>query len=881
MYFLSNVRLWVRSLLRKEQLDEELKQELEFHLAEQKAEYTASGVDPDDAAAAAHRLFGSRSSFEEECRDQRLTRWLEDFLQDTRYAWRSFAKAPGFALVAVITLALGIGANAAFFSAAYGILFRPLPYPNPARLVDLDNGIAGIGPITALRDLARTVDYAGYAPNENRTLEQGGQAVRVPVAAVTWNLSRVLGVSPVRGRWFRDVEERAGRNRVAVVSDRMWRAQFGADPGILGRPISLNEESFEIVGVMPPGFAFPSADTDLWVPVRLDPKEIGYEWGGSNLWPIGRMRDGMTLPAAQAELKPAIDRIRSMFPWRMPDAWGVGAQVAAHSESVVKDVRPKLLALSIASLLLLLIACGNVANLLLARSVKREREFAMRQALGARFGRLLRQMLTENTILALAGGIVGFLASALILKVLPLLLPRTTPRLQEITPDSVLVMAAVASMLLTVLLFGFAPVVQALRQALQRGHASPIGGKAVTATKRMAAISLTLIGVELALATALLIGAGLMGRTLWRLANVDAGVRSTGVVTARISAGPSRCGNADRCLALLESVNRTLIEQPGVRSVNWSNTAPLDQDISAMAVEIQDHPKPPGAPAYVLWNTSITPGYFHALGIPLKAGRDFTSEDRHDRSPVMIIDASTAHRFWPHESAIGKRIRAMADLRWRTIVGVVGDVAQYSLTGFPNWIDGVQYLPFSQFMPLTTSGFESTMLVESSRPQEAMALADAVRRRLPDVVVSRIRSLEGIRSESVVDQRSTAWLLALFAGLGLVLGVAGVYGVISHRAAQRTREIGIRIALGASAGRVAGMIVLETLAVSAAGAGLGVVAAFGLSRFLRSLLFGIGTNDSLTLLVCPAVLMVAAMLAAAIPGVRASRTDPAVTLREE
>ncbi len=546
------------------------------------------------------------------------------------------------------------------------------------------------------------------------------------------------------------------------------------------------------------------------------------------------------------------------------------------SETLVKDVRPKLFALSTAALLLLLIACGNVANLLLARAMRREREFAMREALGARRSRLLRQLMTENLVLVAMGGAAGLLTAALIMKGLPLLLPTDTPRLHEIVPDPTLAVVAGLSMLLTCLLFSVAPAMQLLRVRRES-----LIGRAVTSSKRTSGASLALIGIELALATTLLIGAGLMGRTLWHFATVDSGVHATGVIAARISAGPSRCANPERCWALLQELDQTLIELPGVRSVNWSNTAPLDKQISATAVAIQDHPKPPGAPAYVIWQSAVTPGYFRALGISLVAGRVFSDADRRGALPVMLISESTAKRFWPNESPIGKRIRPMADADWRTIIGVVADVAQYSLAGFPPWIDGMQYVPLAQSLPRVAQGIQLVMYIHSSQPQGAAALVSAVRKRFPDVVVSGITSLKGIRSESVADQRSTAWLLALFAGLGLVLGVAGVHGVISHRAAQRRREIGIRMALGASAGRVVGMVLQETAIVSLAGASAGVAAALGLSRFLRSLLFGVTSHDALTFVVCPAVLLLAALLAAAAPGLRASRTDPALTLREE
>ncbi len=500
----------------------------------------------------------------------------------------------------------------------------------------------------------------------------------------------------------------------------------------------------------------------------------------------------------------------------------------------------------------------------------------MREALGARRSRLLRQVISENLILAFAGGVTGLFGAALIIKLLPALLPTDTPRLGEIIPDPGLVIAGVLTMLLTMMVFSPVPVIQLFRQ-----HRGPLIGRAVTASQRSTNISLALVGVELALATALLIGAGLMGRTLWQLSQVDSGVHSTGVTTARVSAGPSRCGTKERCWAMIRDLNGALMKLPGARSVNWSNAAPLDKDISATAVAIQDHPKAPSEPAFVMWNTAATAGYFRALGVPLLAGRLFTDGDRAGTAPVMIVSESTAKRFWPHQSAIGKRIRPVADRDWRTVVGVVGDIAQYSLTGFPSWIDGVEYLPLSQVLPSVTQSIQLTLLFESSPPQTAAALIGAVRERFPDVVLSKVRSLEGIRSESVADQRSTARLLVLFAALGLLLGVAGVYGVISHRAALRTHEIGIRMALGAGAGTVMQMILRETLLVSLGGTAAGIAVAFGLSRYLRTLLFGVTTHDTTTLLVCPAALLAAALLAAIVPGLRASRTDPAVTLREE
>ena len=807
---------------------------------------------------------------------QHPTLWLEDFAKDLRYAARSFAQSPGFSAVAILTLALGIGATTVFFSASYGILFRPLPYPQPERLLDMEDGIGGIGPVTTLRDLSRTVDYAGYSPNVALNLQTGGEASRVLGSTATANLLRVLRVKPARGRWFSDDEELAGRDQAAVISDRTWHERFHADPALVGKRIQLNEKSVEIIGIMPAGFAFPSPDTELWIPIGRDPRNVGLMWGGGNLFAIGRLKDGVSLAAAQNELTPTINKIRPLFPWRMPDAWGSEAHLVARGEAVVKDVRPKLFALSTAALLLLLIACGNVANLLLARTLRRDREFALREALGAGRGRILRQLVAESVLLVTVGGAVSLVLTVVLLSVLPLLLPPETPRLSELSLDGTVLGIAVASMLLTVILFGAAPLFR-----LRVTNRESLVGRAISSSRQNSRLSLGLIAVELSLATTLLIAAGLMGRTLWQLARVDSGVHANGMISAQISAGPSRCPNAAGCLALLEKVSEKMLTVPGVRSVNWSNTAPLSKEFAAIAVEIRDLPKPPGAPAWVNYQNTATPDYFRALGIPLLAGRFFTDADREGAQPVMILSRASARRFFPNESAIGKLIRPMSETQWRTVVGVVGDVSQYALTGFPDWIDGVQYLPVAQYLPRSASSLDEAMLVETANVNVAGAIAAAVHQSFPDIVVARVLPLTALRAESITDQRSTALLLTLFAVLGLLLGVAGVYGVISNRAAQRTVEIGIRIALGASPGSVIGLVLKETAVVAVVGIGCGTAIAFCLTRFLRSLLFGVSMHDPLTLSVLPALLLMAALVAAAVPGWRVSRTDPSLTLRQE
>jgi predicted permease len=862
--------LRVRSLFRREQLDDQLSDEFAFHLAEQKAELMDQGMSEREAEREARRLFGPLLPLREQCRETRRTQWLEDIALDTQFTLRSLRASKSFSVIAILTLALGIGANTAFFSTAYGILFRPLPYPQPEQLVDVVDGPSGIGPVTALRSLAKAADYAGYFPPEPANLQLPGESVRVYASRVSFNLAPVLGVRPQFGRWFRAAEERAAAPVPVVLSHQYWRTRFAADPAILHKQILLDEKLHQIIGVMPASFSFPSPQTEIWLPIDTDPRLAGQLWGNGGFRTIGRLGPHATLASAQSEIRPLAAVIRGQFPWPMPDAWGASAAVVRFDQAQSAAVRPKLLVLAAATLLLLLMACSNVGNMLLARGVQRHREFALREALGASRTRLLRQLLTENFILVLLGGAAGLLAAFAIAGSLPRLFPRDTPRLAELVADPTLLLGAATSLLLTVLLFTAAPLLAARLK-------DSFSGRSLSPSRRSAQLSLALIGGELALATTLLIGASLMGHTLWQLSTADPGFAASQVVSARLSAGPSRCPDRARCLALLDEISQTLLAQPGTRAVNWTNAAPLEKEFAAAASELEDHPRSPREPASVLWQTTVTPGFFRTLGIPLLAGRAFTEADREGAALVTLISRSTARRFWPGQSPIGKKIRSLADLQWRTVVGVVGDVAQYSITGFPPWVDGVQYLPLPQTSFDAKQSLHLSLLLETANPDWPLAL----KQRYPDIVVANRQTLGELRAASVADQRSTATLLTLFAALGLLLGIAGVHGVVSHRAAQRTKELGIRLALGATPWQLMQTVMQETVLVALAGAGLGVVVAQYASGLLRSLIYGISVHDPLSFAVSPLALLAAAVLAAAIPALRATRTDPVITLRQD
>ena len=870
------LRLRFRSFVRKDELDAELESELAFHLAELKNENLAIGMTEEEAEVAARRTFGRKSAIGEQCRDQRRIAWMEDFMQDVRYSLRGLRRNPAFTIVAISTLALCVGVNAAFLETAWAIAFKPLPYAAPDRLVEL-HGILGVGPVASVRQLARNADYAGYSVNDQITVQLGSEAVKVRASTATWNLLRVLATVPLRGHWFEPDEELPARNRVAVLSERMWRQRFNGDTGIIGRPLVINDRPYQVVGIMPAGFAFPSPDTDLWIPVNLDPRRVGDLWGGGSFMGVGRLREGVSLAGAQTEVRPIAGRVRAMFPWRMPDAWGSDATAVPLDQAITEQARPKVIALSAAAFLLLLIGCANVINLLLAQGIRRERELAMREALGAWRGRLVRQFVTESAVLITAGGLAGLAIAVVILRALPFLLPRDTPRLVEIAPNTTLLMAVGGSTLLSAVLF-----VLARLTGIRRWTGDSLSARAMTPSRRSSALSVALIGVELALATALTIGAGLMGRTLWQLSHVNSGLDTNGVVSARISLGHNACPTFDRCRAEMQRIEADLAGQPGVESISWANATPLTKDFSATAVSLEDHPRPPSAPAFVFWTTSVTPAYTRQLGMFLRRGRLFDDGDRKGSAPVTIVSESTARRFWPAGNALGQRIRRVADTEWRTVVGVVSDAAQYSLTGFPEWVDGAEYEPLAQSFPWTSNGAELSVFVRSARPAVlASGSPSSIPSRFPDVAVSHIESMDRTRSESVADQRSTTALLVLFAALGLLLGGIGVHGVVAQRVSQRRREIGIRIAMGASGRRVLGMVLTEIAGVAVVGLAAGVLAAMGLTRFLQALLFGVTRHDTLAFVLSPAALLIAALTGALIPGLRASRTDPALTLRED
>jgi putative ABC transport system permease protein len=796
--------------------------------------------------------------------------------QDLRYALRQLGRAPGFTAVAVLTLALGIGATSAIFSMVNAVLLRPLPYREPAELMMLHEARPdGTRNTVSFPNFAdwRAQDSAFRAlaivREQQFVLTGGTSPERVPGALVSADFLRVFGLEPVAGRLFAPGEDRAGRDGVAVISYGLWQGRFGGGGDAIGRTLVVDGRSVTVVGVAPAGFRYPS-DADVWIPVSRDIPDLLSNRGLHAYEVVGRLRSGATAEAARARLAALAEHLAREYP-ATNRGWGVVVE-PLHA-ALVKDVRPTLLVLFGAVAFLLLIASVNVANMMLARATVRRHELSIRTALGASQGRLVRQLLTESLVIALAGGALGLLLATWGLSGLAALgPPQLAAHGAQPTLDGPVVAFTLAVAILTSLVFGLVPASQAARRDpepdLRLGRGA--GGTEQRRTRRL------LVAAEIALSLLLLVGAGLMGQSFLRLQAVDPGFRSDGVVTARVSAARSDADTA-RVLDFYRNVVRRLAALPGVTNVAAVSYLPLGQEGARYRFLVEGRPpvEPqlrPGAEFF-----TITPGYFATLGIPLLQGRDVGPQDRWDGPGAVVINASMARRFWPGQSALGRRITfgEPGDDDWLTVAGVVPDVKQRSLVGDPQ---PQVYAAQSQV------GLEEmAVVVRSGGDPRTVArnIRQAVGEVDPNVPVSDVRTLEDIRRASISTDRFRTLLIGSFATAALLLAAIGVYGVIAYGVAQRVREIGIRVALGARRPEIVRLVIGEGMRPVAAGVVAGVVLAAGLSRFLGSLLYGVRPLDLSTFAAVALVLSGVALAACALPARRASRVSPMHALRSE
>jgi predicted permease len=870
-----------RALFGRSRLERDLDDELRFHLAMREEQYAAAGQGADEARLAAARRFGNPVALKEECRDMWTFGRLETLVQDIRFAGRVLVKSPGFTAVAVVSLAIGIGGNAAMFSLVNAVLLRPLPYPAAERLVRL-TGFYPKGAVVALQEQSRTLEVAGVGADQEFNLTGRDPAVRLVGSTVSANLFSVLGRGAALGRTFVTGDDHPGRDRIVVLSHALWQGRFAGDPTAIGRTITVEGVSREIVGVMPAGFHFPSGSTQLWVPLRLDPGNAEDYWGFGWMPLVARLGPGVSLPKAQGELRSMIARIATMFPWPAP-SWNADATVTSLQEDLARDLRRKLLLLQSAVGMVLLIACTNVASLLLARAATRGKEMALRAALGASRGRILRQLLTESVVLSLLGGALGIALARSLLSVLTPILPADARGFATVGIDGGVLAFVTGLCVLCGLFFGLAPAASASRVDISAMMKA--GGQRALAPGG-ARLRSSFISAEVALAVVLAVGAGLLIRTLSGLSQVDPGFRPEQTLAVRVSPNPATCEVRAACVALYDELIRRTEGMSGIAEVAAANAVPLSGEQPLLPVELQGHPLvATEAVAPLLWAGAVTPAYFRVMRIPLLQGRVLEDADGERTSLVVVVSAATARRHWPDENPVGKRIRVVWDKDWRTVVGVVGDVRQYTLSGrTPGEIVGAMYMPYPQAVALNRQIPRSMELLvrSSAEPSASTARLRALVASVnPDLPVSDVRTLDAVVRSSVTEPRSMMWLFAAFAACALLLAAIGTYGVVSYTTAQRTYEIGVRVAIGATHREIFGLVMGQSLRLVLVGLALGLGAALALGRTLSTFLYGVSASDPMTFAVVIGLLLLTAILAGYLPGRRAAATDPVRALRAD
>ncbi len=808
---------------------------------------------------------------------------MNGLIQDVRYALRQLRKSPGFTAVAVITLALGIGANTAIFSLVNGILLVSLPYPNPAELVSV-TGTYPKGAFVAMHEQVHTMDVATYAEGHEFNLTRFGEPVRLTGTAVSAELLSILGAQPELGRTFHAGEDAPGDDRYVVLSHNLWEQRFGRDAAIIGRSIELEGVSRQVLGVMPADFRFPSPKTQLWVPLHNEPGNPSTYWAGDYMPVIGRLRPGATMPQAAAEIRLFQSHVFALFPWRMPADWNADVSVVQLQNGMVADVRVRLLLLLGAVALVLLIACANVANLSLSRAASREKEMGIRSALGAGRRRIARQTLTESVLLSTLGGMFGLALAAAGMSLLKTALPADTPRLADVHLDWRVLIFTGALALVTGFIFGLAPALQLSRCAPAESLNSAGRGASVSVSQWLRN---SLAIAEVAFAVLLVTSAGLLIRSFWMLSHVDPGFRSEQILTARITPNESFCDDTARCLAFYRSVLERATTTPGVSGAALVNTLPLGGRVTKRSFELEDYMDlPTGTTEPLFWLDVVTPDYFRVMGIPLLAGRWFTPADETGGSPVAVISAETERRFWKQRDVVGKHVRFVGEKNWRTVIGVVADVRAYDLqSSVPSYLRGTAYVPYTSHATLEDGRVPAEMTIAIRTAAEGQQVGATLRHIVqelgPDVPVSEVQRMHAIISQAASTPASTASLFTAFAGVALALGMVGVYGVLAFLVSKRAREMGIRMALGAQRRDVLLLVMKEGGKFCVAGITLGLLGSFVLTRLLASQLYGVGPMDPVTFTGVAIIMAVVTMAACYIPARRATRVDPLVALRYE
>jgi putative ABC transport system permease protein len=875
--------LW--ALFRRSRAERELDEELRQHLDQQTEQNIRLGMNPEEARYAARKAFGGVEQAKELSRDARAVKWLEDIWQDLQFGTRMLIKTPGFTSIAVITLALGIGANTAIFTVVNAVLLRALPFQEPDRLVQLfrtnSNTPTGVQRLShaeffALRQHQRAFSAVAIYrnPSEGFTfLGSGERPQQVYGAYVSADFFSLLGVQPLIGRTFQTGEDAANAERAVVISYGFWQQHFSGDRQILGRTLKLdNDKSLNIIGVMPQGFWFPRGDqSEFWINLRLQPPS---RTGPFAFLGLGRLRPGVEPEQANAELSAIAARVREQFPGG-PENWTILAR-PLH-QNMVADTKPMLWLLLGAVAFVLFIACINIANLMLARAAGRQREMAVRLSLGATRLRLVRQLLTESLLLAGLGAVVGLLLARWGLSTMLALLPDSLQlfRDAQIQMDARVFVVTALITLGSSLLFGLVPALLGSRAELTRVmNESGRSGTEISNQRRWRGL---LVVGELAMSLMLLAGAGLLIRSLINLQSVDSGVQTKNVLTVFLPAG-ARYSKSDQIIGFYDRLLERVRALPGVQAADISFGLPpnLGNWGEYFRVDGRAHDPRKYDPSAELLR--VSEGYFETLGIPLRQGRAFDERDKAGAANVVIINQRLADRFFPGESPVGKQLRLGGSSNSRWIVDIIGVAGNVNYRGLNTADELTLYMPHRQFT-------DSDMSLIIRCAGDPMAMAPAVQRQVREIdsqiAMTRIKTMEQLLSESVAGPRFRTALLALFAGLALILAGIGIYGVMSYAVAQRTHEIGIRMALGAQAHEVLRMVVGEGMRLALIGVVIGLGGAVALTRLMKTLLFGVNATDPLTYTLIAFLLTAVAFLACWIPARRATKVDPMIALRCE
>jgi predicted permease len=878
---------WIRQCLIRRRLSRELKEEIQEHLAEKIDTLMAGGMSREEAEHQARRAFGNVTRIEERSREAWMWPMVESIAADVRFALRGLRKDAGFAITTCLTIALGIGATTAIFSLVHAVLLRPLPFPEQEQLVWLkqqDHSLPGVVPESLSypdyfdwRAQNHTLTGMASYTGSGVTLESGGQAQRLDAQIVSANFFQVLGVPPMLGRDFRWEDEKAG-HRTVMLSYSLWQSVFGSATDIAGRTIRLGTQAYTVAGVMPKGFQFPleKPAPALWLSiaeVAEGPNPRTEQRGLDSLSVFGRLKPGVTVEQARADLS----QIASNLAHEYPDyKWYSSALVEPELQHIVGDTRLALQVLSGAVLLVLLIACANVAGLLLARGSRRKPEFALRAAIGASRAKIVRQLLVESVVISLGGGLTGVGLAYGVLRSMTRLAPLDVPRMEDATIDGHVLLFAVGLSVLTGLLFGVLPAwrmselepVQVLHEGTRHGRSGKQG------------LLNGLVIAQTAIGLVLLTGSGLLIRSFARTLNVDPGFDPKHVLTARMMVNlPFDKLNHDRHVEFYAELQKRVSALPGVKAASAGWPLPMSGidagvsfSIAGRPVAKADHPSEAIGVAM--------PGFFETMRIPLLAGRTFQEQDSSRGAPVMVISRAFANKYFPHENPVGKHIQVDAgddvvDRPMREVVGVVGDIKRKGLTAD---VDPEYYLPYAQavitnpFLTIRTSG-------------DPAALENAVQATLHEmdkaVPLYQVSTLEGYLSKSADAPRFQTLLLSSFAGIALLLSAIGLYGLLTYMVVQRTPEIGLRMALGAQKSDVLRMIVRHGLMLALAGLGAGLFVSAMMTRLLSGMLYGIPPSDPITFVTVTAILLLVSLGATGLPAYRAACLDPLKTLRQE